>query len=318
MDFLEFTRLKHSSHFEDVSAFGNNLTQSWLRTDTADYWRHARMYEPAEILNSKHDGSWLTIGDGRWGLDSIRLKNLGIKKVLCTDIAETFLAKSLQQGLIENYRIEDAENLTLNDDSFDFVFCKESLHHFPRPYLAVYEMLRVAKKAVILVEPNDPILIVSANKNSIKKYFRKLSLKLDNILKFKNNWLSWKEITSFQYNDPAWEPSGNYTYSFSKRDLQKVAYGLNLPGYAFKGLNDSYVEGCEFEIADASISRIFLRIQAEIDRKNQLCSEGLAQPDLIMHVIFLDENLLNSCENTFIKSGFTLERLKANPYYSAN
>lgn len=318
MGFLEFTRIKHTLHFEDESSFGSALTQSWLRTDTADYWRHARMYEPAAILNSEHDGSWLTIGDGRWGLDSIRLKNMGIKKVLCTDIAETFLAKSLQQGLIEEYKIEDAENLTFSDNSFDFVFCKESLHHFPRPYLAVYEMLRVAKKAIILVEPNDPILVVSAKKNSIVNYFRKFAFRFGNILEFRNILQFWKATNSFQYNVPAWEPSGNYTYSFSTRDLQKVAYGLNLPGYAFKGLNDSYVEGCEFEIADTAISRIFLRIQTEIDRKNQLCSEGLAQPDLIMHVIFLDKDLLKSCEKTFIKSGFNFERLEANPYYGAD
>ena len=33
------------------------------------------------------------------------------------------------------------------DNSFDIVFTKESMHHWPRPYLGIYEMLRVAAKS---------------------------------------------------------------------------------------------------------------------------------------------------------------------------
>ncbi len=54
-----------------------------------------------------------------------------------------------------SYKIENAECLTYDDRSFDLVFCKEGLHHLARPILGLYEMLRVCKRAVIVIEPHD-------------------------------------------------------------------------------------------------------------------------------------------------------------------
>lgn len=56
-----------------------------------------------------------------------------------------------------NYSVENAESLSFRDNEFEVAFCKEAYHHFPRPFLALYEMLRVASKAVVLAEPNDQI-----------------------------------------------------------------------------------------------------------------------------------------------------------------
>lgn len=52
-------------------------------------------------------------------------------------------------------RVENAEKLSSPNETLDFVLCKESYHHFTRPMLALYEMLRVATKAVVLIEPNE-------------------------------------------------------------------------------------------------------------------------------------------------------------------
>ena len=47
-----------------------------------------------------------------------------------------------------------------------------------------------------------------------------------------------------------YEEVGNFGYAISEREMEKVALGLGLPAVAFKGLNDRYEKGVEFERAD--------------------------------------------------------------------
>jgi SAM-dependent methyltransferase len=49
----------------------------------------------------------------------------------------------------------DAEQMDLSDGSFDCVFAHEVLHHCRSPHRALCEMLRVARRHVVLLEPND-------------------------------------------------------------------------------------------------------------------------------------------------------------------
>ena len=51
----------------------------------------------------------------------------------------------------------DAEQIDLPDGSFDFVFAHEVLHHCRSPHRALCEMLRVASKHIVLLEPNDSL-----------------------------------------------------------------------------------------------------------------------------------------------------------------
>jgi SAM-dependent methyltransferase len=51
----------------------------------------------------------------------------------------------------------DAEQINLPDSSFDCVFAHEVLHHCRSPHRALCEMLRVANKHVVLLEPNDSL-----------------------------------------------------------------------------------------------------------------------------------------------------------------
>jgi SAM-dependent methyltransferase len=57
-----------------------------------------------------------------------------------------------------SYREENCEALPFPSRSFDLVFCKEGLHHLPRPVLGLYEMLRVCRRAVVFVEPYDSFM----------------------------------------------------------------------------------------------------------------------------------------------------------------
>jgi SAM-dependent methyltransferase len=49
----------------------------------------------------------------------------------------------------------DAEQIDLASDSFDLVFASEVLHHCVSPHRALCEMLRVSRRYVVFMEPND-------------------------------------------------------------------------------------------------------------------------------------------------------------------
>ncbi|MGH7224815.1 MAG: methyltransferase domain-containing protein, partial [Gemmataceae bacterium] len=220
--------------FHDVSAahhahgFASYLTDpkdhqvatAWYDFTSADAWLQDRAYEIADHLGRVPEEKWVTIGDGRFGLDSIRLMAHGVINAFATDIDETLLKDAKARGGLSNYRIEDAERLSFQDKSFDYVFCKEALQQCARPSLALYEMLRVAKKGVILVEPNDRI-------NSRVRRARALYKRL----------LGGPKV---HMDINAYEKVGNYISSISPRTVEKIALALNIPQLAFKGLNDAY------------------------------------------------------------------------------
>jgi ubiquinone/menaquinone biosynthesis C-methylase UbiE len=71
-------------------------------------------------------------------------------QVVGVDIAEQSLEvarrKAAAEGLAQlTFQVEDAENLSLPDASFDAVFCSMGLMHFPAPEKALVEMRRVLK-----------------------------------------------------------------------------------------------------------------------------------------------------------------------------
>lgn len=51
--------------------------------------------------------------------------------------------------------IMDATAMTFADNSFDIVFCSDTLHHIPEYEKAVREMIRVSKKYVVILEANS-------------------------------------------------------------------------------------------------------------------------------------------------------------------
>ena len=80
-----------------------------------------------------------------------------------------------KKGIIDSFSKQNAENLDFENDTFDYVLIKESLHHLPRPWLALYESFRDCKKGVIVIEPNDPF--------PYGNLFRILFIKFKNIYK---------------------------------------------------------------------------------------------------------------------------------------
>src|SRR5690606_11777413 len=76
--------------------------------------------------------SWLTLGDA-FGHDAGFLLEKGVQDVTASDLNDDFLSVAKELGMVNGYRKENAEHLSYGDKSLDYVLCKESYHHFPRP-----------------------------------------------------------------------------------------------------------------------------------------------------------------------------------------
>ncbi len=272
------------------------IGESWLRVGTLDHWRHNRMRDPIRtLINHDKNSSWLTIGDGRFGTDGHYLQKEGLKNVHCTDISDTLLKIGKKEGYIESFSVENAENIRFDDGDFDYVFCKEAFHHFPRPYIALHEMFRVSKKAVVMIEPRDQ-LIARPPFDFLMKCIRVI---------FKKNSL-----------ENTFEPVGNYVYSVSERELDKFMLGMHYQYVAYYGLNDCYINGVEFiDRNSKSIKDQFIKfkLKLKIISLNILTSLKITNSLLLISILFKEkpsETLISQLK----KSGWKFKELPLNPY----
>ena len=299
--------------YMDEAVFAKDREQiheSWFNETTTDFWRHKRMYETIRPLASyASDASWLTVGDGRFGLDSIRLRKLfQLKSVFPTDIGENMLKVSKERGLIENYGIENAEQLSFADCSYDIVFCKEAFHHFPRPYQALYEMVRVCKKAVVMIEPAERLEL---NGVKTKPYLISAARLLLSKIR-RNDYKPY--VPSVLGLNHSFEEAGNYLYAVSAREMEKLVHGMDLGGLAWKGFNDAYEKGCEFEEA-APGNEIFDRLKAAITHGDRLCRTypKYHQPNMITVIIFKQQPE-NELVEQLLSAGYQLPPIQKNPH----
>ena len=286
------------------------IHESWFNDNTTDYWRHKRMYETiAPLANYYANEQWLTVGDGRFGLDAIRLKKIfSLQHVFPTDIGENMLRISKGKGHIAEYGIENAEHLSFADNSYDVVFCKEAFHHFPRPYQALYEMLRVSKKAVVMIEPAERLVIKGVKSkpyilSAIRLFISKISRKKYHPYVPEINQLSH-----------SFEEAGNYLYAVSVRELEKLVHGMDLGGLAWKGFNDVYEKGCEFEEAKPG-NELFDKISSSIAEGDQLVRQYPAfhQANMVAVVIFKEKPDVVLLEQLRI-ADFEVPLIVNNPY----
>jgi ubiquinone/menaquinone biosynthesis C-methylase UbiE len=273
------------------------VAKTWFDTDTLDAWRHAKMRAPLlPIIKTDPTASWLTVGDGRFGTDGHFLLAAGAQNVHCTDISDTLLKIGREQGFITSFSAENAEHLSFQDESFDYVYCKESFHHFARPYAALYEMYRVAKKGVILTEPRD---------TSIDKEPLELLKDLAKTL------LGRKTRSSHGF-----EPIGNYIYSVSEKELEKALMGLDGSTIATIGCNDAYQEGIEFVSMQSKAPQdVALQeaIRSEIKRLDLLCKFRFKKSTLLSAVLFKTAPADKLC-SIMTQGGWSIQQLPKNPY----
>jgi len=291
--------VKYDRHKEEWDACINDpdrrkIALTWLKqSNTLDRWRHERMYALVNpLINNDITGSWLTVGDGRFGTDAHALKKNGAQNVHCSDISDTLLKIGSDEGFIDAYSSENAEGLSFSDDSFDFVYCKEAFHHFPRPYIALNEMYRVAKNAVILTEPRDHYI----DRGLLHPFFN-----------IRSKLFASKH---------GFEPVGNYIYSLSEHEMEKFLLGFHRNIIAFKGLNDAYMDGVEFVNLNSPHLRdkiLIKTIKAKIFLRDILEKTGLRKSNLLTVILFKMEPSKTLLEN-LTSLGWKVKILPKNPY----
>ena len=244
------------------------------------------------LLDEKH--TWITIGDYN-GFEAQYFQEHN-QSVIASDISDVFLKEAKAEGLIEEYLKENVEHLSLNDNSIDYVSCREAFHHFPRAYLGLYEMIRVSKKAVILIEPKD---ILS------KMPFL---LFMKNVCDLFNPFM----INKIWKNRFSWEAVGNYVFKISERDVEKISMGIGLPCIAFKDIN--VVLNIK---EDASVSPTNYKLLNKVKRKlgflNFLGKLRIIPYNTLCSIIFKempDEATIKKLKD----SGYQVIKLPVNPY----
>lgn len=293
-DFTEVSYERHEDHYDADSGEYDTVAER-LDRDTVDAWRHHRMYETVTpILNSDPDSRWLTVGDGRYGSEAQFLSENGVE-ALPTDISTNLLEAAESAGYIDEYSKENAESLSFDEGAFDYVLCKESYHHFPRPMVALYEMLRVARKAVVLIEPEDS----HVERTLRQRLFHRVV-----------DTLTGSLPSGLRRND--FEQSGNYKYTISRREMEKVALGLNHEVIAFRGINDAYISGVENELMSEN-GPAQRQVRRRIRLKNVLCKIGLMSNSLLTVVLFPSPPS-STVKKALSKNSFELVNLPENPY----
>jgi ubiquinone/menaquinone biosynthesis C-methylase UbiE len=277
----------HQEHWSNfmVDSHRRCLYDSWWIPGTVNYWRHTQLMAPAlQLLQGMKNRSWLTLGDGA-GMDAWRLLQAGFESVVATDLDDTVLRQTFSSGHIKEFGVENAEALSFADNSVDFILCKEALHHMSRPYAAIYEMLRVARYGFVIIEPQDP-------------------------------WVDLPCRTDGTV--PHYESVGNFVYQFSRRDLEKIAYGINMRGIASRTMVDVYIEGCEYAYCVDS-DPIWQRTNEQVEANTIAMKNGTLKANYLQGIFFKNTVAAELFEQLQREnSGWNFTRTDTNPFLNQN
>lgn len=265
--------------------------------NTINNWLQSIQFSCLDPLISAPGQAWLTVGDA-YGLDANYIISKGNANTAhASDLKSDFLKVSHEEGFIHSFSAENAEKLSFEDNSFDYVLCKETYHHFPRPYMAVYEMLRVARKGVMMIEPQDPVIKMP------------LFLFITNILAAIND----KLVQKVWKNRFSYEPVGNFVYKVSEREFEKLAAGLNLRVLAFKRINSNfYYKGAETTMASPGNMK-FLKLRIRKKIADLLVKLKLCSSQVLTSLIF--KEMPDEQEQQKLKqAGYHLVYIPVNPY----
>src|SRR5688572_9627207 len=110
--------------------------------------------ETIRALGLPKDASILVVCGGQHDRDC--LLNCAFSNVTISNLDERITGNEFYPF---TWSFEDAEGLTFQDGSFDFVFVHAGLHHCASPHRGLTEMYRVARKAILAFEARDSLLM---------------------------------------------------------------------------------------------------------------------------------------------------------------
>ena len=236
-------------------------------TATVGAWRQDRIMDRLRPLVSSEQ-TWLTVGDGNYGSEAAWIIANG-GRAHASDYSVSLLEIAREHGLIDEFSQQNAEKLGFEDDSFDFVLIKEALHHFPRPWLALYEAMRVCRYGVVLFEPNgeEPFFISNLLRRLRGKPYHTLY---------------------------GFEKVGNFKYAPNPRELEKFMLGLNLTTIAFCFFNDFWhsreADDAPMQGGNRVQQRLRSKVFETIRHRDRLAKLGLVPFGKVGCCMFKSEN----------------------------
>ncbi|MGB4774141.1 MAG: methyltransferase domain-containing protein [Daejeonella sp.] len=281
------TEESKAKHIQKIKSTDENNVSNWLQNI---------FFSCLKPLTKSPNQRWLTVGDA-YGLDAYHILSHKDQEAHASDLNSDFLRIAKQEGVITDYSSENAEMLSFEDETFDYVLCKESYHHFPRPYAALYEMIRVSKKGIVIIEPQDPISKMP------------FLLFMTNLFTVIHSGLANK----FWKNRFSYEPVGNFVYKVSEREFEKFAAALNCPLIAFKGINPNfYYPGAENTKAKLSDSKFF-KIKLKRGILDFLVKMKFIPSQVLCTVVFKSTPEASTLKDLKI-SGYKIVHIPPNPY----
>lgn len=161
-----------------------------------DYFRALPFLAVKRLLDDLQitlTGKSVLIASCGTGIDVHYLRKYYDAYFTVSDLSEEAVKLTLRLHKNVKGAVEDTERLSFGDESFDYAFIAASLHHLPCPLIGLYELLRVAKYGVIVIEPND-------------SWLTRLATRL-------------KLATEI-------EEAGNYVYRFNAWDIERISRAL--------------------------------------------------------------------------------------------
>ena len=137
------------------------------------------------------------------------------------------------------------------------VFMKETLHHLARPYLGLYEMLRVAREGVVLIEPHYNHLAL--HRIGVKWLVRHLLRRL----------IGRYRVPDFHVM-PAeeYEASGNFVFRLNPYELAQIARSAGVPTLVLGYSHFFYQTGCE-KITGTALRELIAQKQCDFHRSDE-------------------------------------------------
>ncbi|OUM68632.1 hypothetical protein PIROE2DRAFT_3623 [Piromyces sp. E2] len=155
-DYKELSRIEFNKQAEKFDTAKNNCYE--LCQDS---------YDPAnDEIKKVPFNDFLDIGCGTGNTIEMLLKDFPNANYTGIDLAEKMIEvakKKVQHDNVE-FIVGDAENLPFEDNKYDVIICKESVHHYPNPEAFFKECNRVLR-------PNGRLIIVDMKVNAAFRAF---------------------------------------------------------------------------------------------------------------------------------------------------
>ncbi len=170
------------------------------------------------------------------------LSSLGFTDVVVSNLDEAF-APLVADGA---WSYQDAQSLTFEDRSFDWVFVSEGLHHCRSPHRALGEMYRVCREGIVAIEARDSALMRLAVRVGMAdayelaavtdQGFRTGGLDNTSVPNHVYRWTEAEVVKTLRSYDPTGEPRIEFRYGLRLPTAEATGRRRRLAGKLAKPL----------------------------------------------------------------------------------